>query len=225
MGAHAGRRGRARRLRPRRAQDPLQGRAGRAPRGRRHPRATSTWHGQLQPVDRARLHRPVATSPARDEFGDDAARAVQPAHRLLAPPSLEAARRRAARPARTGSSRSSSARRARGDRAARIIAKMNALVDAPRHRGALPGVAGGRVDRPDRPRHLLPAAGRARRLARTSACVSIVDRFLEHARIFYFEQRRQARGLPVVAPTGCRATSTAGSRSCSRSRTRVCATA
>ena len=47
--------------------------------------------------------------------------------------------------------------------------------------------------------------------------VSIIDRFLEHARIFYFENGGRA-GVPASPPpTGCRATSTAASRSPSRS--------
>ena len=44
---------------------------------------------------------------------------------------------------------------------ARIALKMNSLVDAGLHPGALPGLAGGRAGRPQRARDLLPEAGRA----------------------------------------------------------------
>ena len=51
---------------------------------------------------------------------------------------------------------------------------------------ALPGQPGRREDRSDLSRHLC-ACGRAfRASARTSASISVVDRFLEHSRIFYF---------------------------------------
>ena len=75
-----------------------------------------------------------------------------------------------------GAARACSEQRARADRArgarraqqgepARIVAKMNSLVDADRHPRALRGEPGGRGDRPPGARHLLPAAGRAGRLA------------------------------------------------------------
>ena len=172
--------------------------------------------GNYNPTTARALHRPRRSSPRAPAIGDDVDRAVQPAHRLLAqPPTLEALRGRAARAARAASleliDREASTR-ARASRA-RIIAKMNALVDptvidalyAARRRPAC------EIDL-HRARHLLPAPRRARRVARTSACARIVDRFLEHARIFYFENGGKRRGLPVVAPTGCRATSTAASR-------------
>ena len=54
---------------------------------------------------------------------------------------------------------------------------------------------------------------------------SVVDRFLEHARIFSFERGRQAARCTCRPRTGCRATSSAASRSCSPSRTRSCASA
>ena len=51
---------------------------------------------------------------------------------------------------------------------ARIAMKMNSLVDRELHRGALPRLAGRRARRPQHPRHLLPAAGRARRVGARS---------------------------------------------------------
>ena len=56
------------------------------------------------------------------------------------------------------------AERARAGKPARIFAKMNALVDLRGHRRAVRGVAGRSAGRPLRARHLLPAAGRARRV-------------------------------------------------------------
>ena len=63
------------------------------------------------------------------------------------------------------------------------------------HRDALPGLAGRRPDRPDRPRHLLPPAGHARRLRehprhqhRRQVPRALADRLLP--------ERRRARGLP-----------------------------
>ena len=56
----ARRSGRARGVRPRRAEDPRQGAARRAPGGRRHPPLLPRRHRQLQPEDRAPLRRPRA---------------------------------------------------------------------------------------------------------------------------------------------------------------------
>ena len=54
------------------------------------------------------------------------------------------------------------------------------------HPRALRRVAGRRADPPERARHLLPAARASRARATTIEVVSIVDRFLEHSRIFHF---------------------------------------
>ena len=69
------------------------------------------------------------------------------------------------------------------------------------HRRAVPRVAGRRAGRPAGPRHLRAAAGRARACRRTSGSAAILGRFLEHCRIFWFDERRRARGRGSAAPT------------------------
>ena len=115
VGAHAGRRGRARGLRPHRAQDPLQGGAGRAPRRQPHQALRAPVDGQLQPVDGARLRRSVVLHRAR-RVRRRRGRPVQPADRLLVAAVVEAVRDRAARAAGSDH-RAHRARSARWDRA------------------------------------------------------------------------------------------------------------
>ena len=216
MGARARGRGRARRLRPHRPQDPLQGLARRAPRGRPASALRAPVDGQLQPVDGAPLHRSLALHGAR-RLRRRRGRALQPAHRLLAPPSWKrfhvaplGLHERIARAhrSRDGASARKRPHRREDERARRRDG----------HQGALPRVAGGRADRSHRARHLLPAPRRARHerqhprdvassIASSSTRASSASRTAASAR------------STCRRPTGCRATSTAASRSCSPSTT------
>ena len=105
---------------------------------------------------------------------------------------------------------------------ARIIAKMNALVDREIIEALYRASQAGREDRPDHPRHLLPAPGRARASAKTSRVRSIVGRFLEHSAHLLFRKRRRSRKSSSAAPTGCRAISSAASKWSSRSKIPPC---
>ena len=102
---------------------------------------------------------------------------------------------------------------------ARIIAKMNSLVDPDGHRDALPRLAGRRADRPDRPRDLLPAA-RACRASPTTSGSSASSTSSSSTRGSPTSRTATIPRSSSPRPTGCRATSAAASRSCSRSRTR-----
>ena len=74
----------------------------------------------------------------------------------------------------------------RAERPGLIQFKMNALEDADITRALYRASQAGVRDRPDRARHLPPAPGLPGPVRERSACVSIVGRFLEHARIYYF---------------------------------------
>ena len=122
--------GRPRRLRDGRAQDPLQGLPGRPSRQGWHPPIRPPRDRQLQPDDRASLHRPqLLHLPPRVRRGRQ--RPLQPADRLLARPRLEEADRRADELLRTPDrpDRPRAKANAEAGKPARIIAKVNALVD------------------------------------------------------------------------------------------------
>ena len=107
--------------------------------------------------------------------------------------------------------------RARARRAARADHGQDERPGGPGHHlGAVRGVPGRRADRPDRARHLLPPAGTVRHQRH--------DPGHQHRRPLprafprlLLPQRRAPRRSTSAPPTGCRATSTAGSRPWPRS--------
>jgi polyphosphate kinase len=119
-------------------------------------------------------------------------------------------RRSASTRACSGSSRARRSTRAVG-RPARIVAKMNALVDADVIEALYLRIASRRADHAARARHLLPAAGdpgreRDDRSARA-------HRSLPRARPRVpLRERRATTTSTSPAPTGCRGTSTGGSK-------------
>ena len=122
--------GRARRLRDRRPQDALQAVAGGAPGVRRAAPLLPHRHRQLQPEDRAAVHRPrAAHQRPGGRPGPDAA--VQPAVGLRAEVPVPPAARRARAPCAPGSSSASTARPTppRMGQPAWIKIKVNSMVD------------------------------------------------------------------------------------------------
>ena len=92
---------------------------------------------------------------------------------------------------------------AQAGRPAHIVAKMNALLEPSIIRGALPGFAGGRGDRPDHSRTVHSAARSQRAVGADSRAVDRrpLPGALAHLSV---RQRRQRRRSISVRPTGCR---------------------
>ena len=151
-----------RRLRPGRAEDPLQDRAGRAAGGRPDPALLPRRHRQLQPEDRPAVRglRPAHRRPEDRRRPD---RPVQRAHRLLPPDRLPARCwwRRTASGAASSSASSDEIEAPARARRRGIRIKMNSLVDEQvidaLYRASQAGVRG----RHRRARHLRAAPRRA----------------------------------------------------------------
>ena len=151
--------------------------------GNAHPALRPPVDGQLQPDDRAASTPTCPTSPARDAYADDAGALFNLLTGYSSPPSWK---RFAIAPHGLQDRIIALIEReaALGSRG-RIIAKMNALVDAPvikaLYRASQAGV---KIDLIVRGicclRPGVPGVSDNIRV------ISIVDRFLEHARIFYF---------------------------------------
>ena len=197
MGARPRGVGRPRRVRGARAEDALQGVPRRAARVVRAPSLRAPEHRQLQPDQRAALHRrQLLHCEGRDRRGRDGA--LQPAHRLLRAAVVEATPRGSAEHAREAHRPHRPRGRARARRTAgphrceAQLARRRA-----RHRGALPGVAGRRRHRPHRARRVLPPARHAR--GERAHPGDLHRRSLSRARTgAVARERRRARGLPLV---------------------------
>ena len=108
----------------------------------------------------ARLYEDLGLLTCDPEIGVRPHAALQLPHRLRPRAAVHEAARRA-RDLRTGIARPHRATRPRTARDGRIIVQDEQPGRPRADRRALRGVAGRRADRPHRPRHLLPAAGRA----------------------------------------------------------------
>ena len=189
-----GRSGRPRRLRARRAEDPRQGAARRPPGRRRDPPLyCHVGTGNYNPQT-ATLYEDLGLLSADPELGADLTELFnhltgyshQGRYRklLVAPSSL-----RGEVPMRI--------ERRGANRRGRIVLKMNNLVDPEMIDALYDASQAGADDRPDRPRHLLPAPQGAR-MVETIRVRSIVGRFLEHSRIYRFRGRTRRRGQSYI---------------------------
>ena len=166
LGARARGGGRPRRLRPRRPQDPLQGVPRRPARAPMASGATATSPPATTTCGRAASTAISGSSPAATRSARTSPRCSTSSPATHAPARIPPPSAGADATCATGSSSGSAARpsHARAGRPARIIAKMNGLVGPPPDRGAVRRQRGGRADRPDRARHVLPAPWSARAL-------------------------------------------------------------
>ena len=115
-------------------------------------------------------------------------------------------------------------RNAREGKPARIIAKMNALVEEGVIRALYAASAGGRADRPHRARRLLAAARRARRVGQHPRALDPRPLPRASPRVVLRERRRR-RTCGCRPPTGWDATCSGASKSRFRCATRRCASA
>ena len=224
LGPRAGARRRPRVLRRRRAEDPRQGGAGGAARGQGAAAATCT-------------SAPATTTPAPPACTPTSgcspptgrsARTSSELFNALSGFSQEVALPQAgggpapAWPRPSWPRSTQQAERARGGPAGAHLRQDELAGRHAGHPGALPGLAGRRPHRSVRARHLLPAPGRAGRVgehpgaSRSWAASSSTSGSSSSG-------PRARRSSSCPRPTGCRATSTAGSRCCSRSSRRSCA--
>ena len=169
-GPRAGRSGRARRVRPRRAQDPHQGAARRARRARPASGATATSAPATTTPVTANLYEDLGLLTADPDIGADLTELFNYLTGYSPPAAVPPAPRRAARACATRIVERIRAETALGPDG-RIVMKMNSLVDpVDRSTRCTPRRPPGRPHRPHRPRHLLPAARASPGCRRPSGC-------------------------------------------------------
>ena len=170
----------------------------------------------------ARLYTDVGLLTCSPSIGRRRERSVQFAHRLFAAAAVQKAARRAGEHARAFPRADRSRGGARGRRTSGAHRRQDERAGGRRDdRGVVSRVAGGRRDRPDRARDLLPPARTSRRERQHSRH--------QHRRAFpralapVAVQPTAARTSSTSArPTGCRATSTVASRPSRRSKPPRC---
>ena len=186
-------------LRPGRAQDALQARAGGPRRARGHPPLRPHRHRQLQPEDRADVRGLRPAHRARGHRRGRRAPVQQPV-RLLAQRVATSTCWSRRTPCATGCS-SGSAREVEhhaAGRPARIRIKANSIVDEAVIDALYRASHGRRPRRPADPRHLRRCGPASRASRRTIRVRSILGRFLEHSRVFWFENGGSPVGVDRV---------------------------